>query len=91
MTTLGKSDATDVIIIACMVMAGTTVIRRIKEKPHAKAEYVQPVVYGFFLCLALLVLAVPLPTFTKGLAYLGMVGAFAVNGPTIYKLAAGKK
>jgi predicted tellurium resistance membrane protein TerC len=82
-------DPTDPIIIACALMAGTTIVRHI-AKPAKKAtasdQYIKPILYGFFLAIGLLLLAIPFPTFAKYLAYLGIVGAFAVNGPTIYGL-----
>jgi hypothetical protein len=80
------NDPTDVIIVAASVMAGSTIVRHIAEKPKDAGGYAKPIAYGFFLALSLLLLAVPLPRFARGLAYLGIVGALTVNGPTIYKL-----
>lgn len=81
-------EPTDTIIIAVTVMVGSTIIRHVREKPKDVGKgYAKPIVYGFFLAIALLVLAVPFPTFAKGLAILGLIGAFAVNGPAIYSLA----
>jgi hypothetical protein len=92
MVIVAKPEPTDTIIIAVVVMVGSTIIRHIQEKPKDVGKgYAQPIVYGFFLAIALLVMAVPFPAFTKALALLGMVGAFAVNGPAIYKLAVGGK
>ena len=82
-------DATDPIILACAFMAGSTIVRHVAA-PAKKATvsdlYVKPIAYGFFLAIGLLLLAVPFPTFARYLAYLGLVGAFVVNAPTIYKL-----
>lgn len=82
-------DATDPIILACALMAGSTIVRHIAKPPKGATSsdlYVKPLLYGFLLIIALLLLAVPFPTFARGLAYLGIVGAFAINGPVIYKL-----
>lgn len=88
MASIASPEPTDTIIIACVLMAGSTIIRHVKEKPKDVGKgYVKPIIYGFFLAIALLVLAVPFPTFSKGLAYLGIIGAFVVNGSAIYSLA----
>lgn len=88
---VASTSSTDVIVLCVAVMVGSTIIRHIQEKPKDVGKgYAQPIVYGFFLMFALLVLAVPAPRFAKGLSYMGLVGAFAVNGPAIYKLAGGK-
>lgn len=87
MAIVAKPEPTDTIILAVAVMVGTTIVRHVKEKPKDIGKgYVQPIVYGFVLVLALLLLAMPFPRFSKGLAYLGLVGAMAVNGPTIFGL-----
>jgi hypothetical protein len=89
MSVVARPEPTDVIILSVVVMAGSTIIRHIKEKPKDVGKgYAAPIIYGFLLVIALLVLAVPFPAFAKGLAYLGLIGAFAVNGPAIYSLAA---
>jgi hypothetical protein len=80
-------DVNDTIIVCVGVAVGTTIVRHVKENPTKVGKgYVQPIVFGFFLAIALMLLAMPFPTFTKGLAMLALVGAFAVNGPTIFKL-----
>lgn len=79
-------NPTDTIIISAVVITGSTIVRRVKRK---QSEYLQTVVFGFMVTFVLLLIAVPLPVVAKGLAYLGMVGAFAVNGPDIYELAKG--
>lgn len=89
MVAIARVDATDTIILSVAVMVGTTIIRHVKEKPKDIGEgYARPIIYGFFLAMALLFLAVPFPTFAKGLAYLGLIGAFAVNGGALFSLAA---
>jgi len=59
-------------------------LRRMRKK---QAEYMETVTFGFLLVFVLLLIAVPFPAFARGLAYLGLVGAFAVNGPEVFKLA----
>lgn len=85
------SDATDVIIGSTTVVVLTTVIRKTVEKnQHPTAKVVvgqtigKPVIFGFLLVMSLLVISFALPTFAKGLAYLSLVGAFVVNGPTLF-------
>jgi hypothetical protein len=86
-----SSNVNDLIIVCVAVAVATTIVRHIKEKPKDVGKgYVKPIVFGFFLALVLMVLALPFPTFTKGLAMLTLVGAFAVNGPTIVKLLGAK-
>lgn len=86
-----KGDANSIILISVGVMVGSTIIRHVHERPKLEGKgFMTPIAYGFFLAIALMILALPLPRFTKGLAYLGMVGAFAVNGPTIFKMLGGK-
>lgn len=78
---------TDVIIASVVIIVGTTMIRNAKNKKNRFA----PIIFGFMLALALLIMATFAPTVAKGLAYMGMVGAFVVNGPTVFKLLAGLK
>lgn len=86
-----NNDTNDVILLAVGVAVGTTIIRHVKEKPKEIGKgFANPIAYGFFLVIALMVLGMVMPRFTKGLAYLTLVGAFAVNGPTLFKLFGGK-
>ena len=93
-----KADANDIILISVGVMVGSTIIRNVhnrasqnvKQKGKEPNSWGQTIVLGFFLTVALMILAIPFPTFTKGLALLGVVGAFAVNGPTVYAMLGGK-
>jgi hypothetical protein len=73
----------DVIIISGVVATGTTMIRRYSKK---EKFYFQTLMYGTIVTFILLVMAMPLPAVAKGLAYLMMVGAFAVNGPELFKI-----
>jgi hypothetical protein len=80
-------NVNDLIVISVGTMVVTTIVRHVKEKPKDIGKgYAKPIVFGFLLAIVLMILALPFPRFTKGLAILGMIGAFAVNGPTIYKL-----
>ncbi len=78
-------SSTDTIIAAVVIIVGTTMIKNAK---HKKNKF-QPLIFGFMLAIALLIMATFAPTFAKGLAYMGMVGAFVVNGPTVFGLLAG--
>lgn len=78
-------ETTDLVIVASAVVAGTSLLKDLKNgTPHAG-----PIVFGFLLATALLAIAIPAPKFARGLSYLALVGAFAVNGPTVLGLAAG--
>lgn len=87
MSVVANPEPTDTVILVVAVMVGTTIVRHVQEKPKDVGKgYVEPIVYGFLLAFALLILAIPFPRFAKGLAYLGLIGALAVNGPSIFKL-----
>lgn len=75
-------DTTDTIIGATVVVTGSTLIRNaVQKKSHAA-----PIVFGFLMAASLLVISMATPRFAKGLSYMAMVGAFVVNGPTVFKL-----
>lgn len=76
-------NQTDVIVGSAVIITATTVLRNVAEKKAAGATW-RPVIFGFGLALALLALAIPAPGMAKGLAYLGLVGAFVVNGPALF-------
>ena len=77
------AEATDTIIVAGVVVTGSTLLRDVRQnKPKAA-----PLIFGFFMVAGLLLIAIPAPKVAKGLAYLSLVGAFVVNGPTIFGLA----
>lgn len=80
-----SASPTDVIIGSCVVVVGTTVIRNAHNKTKAGTTF-KPIVFGFMLAIALLAIAIVAPGFSKGLAYLALVGAFAVNGPAIFEI-----
>lgn len=76
-------NSTDVIVVAVVIISGTTMIRNAKDKKY----HFGPIIYGFLLAIALLTMATFAPRFAKGLAYMGMVGAFVVNGPAVFGIA----
>lgn len=76
-------EATDTAIIAGVVVTGSTLIRDVKQnKPKAA-----PIIFGFMMVTGLLLISIPLPKVSKGLAYLALVGAFVVNGPSLFGTA----
>lgn len=79
-----SASPTDVIIGSVVVITATTVLRNAKNKTKAGTTF-KPVIFGFGLALALLAIAIAAPGFAKGLAYLGLVGAFVVNGPALFE------
>lgn len=85
---MSEENATGVIIGSVLVITSTTIIRNAKNKKHLGRTW-EPVIWGFLLALALLAIAIFAPKFAKGLAYLGLVGAFALNGPTIFGIVQG--
>lgn len=78
-----SNSPTDVIVIAGVVVTGSTMVRRYSQK---KKGEMQTLTYGVLMIFVLLVMAIPLPAFAKGLAYLSMIGAFVVNGPELVKI-----
>lgn len=85
---MSSDDPTDLIIGSCVVIVGTTIVRNVHDK-KAKGETFQPIAFGFLLCLALLAIAFVAPGFAKGLAVMGLVGAFVLNGPVIFSAVKG--
>lgn len=78
-------NPTDVILGSVVVIVSTTVLRNARDKKSVAVTW-KPVVFGFALCIVLLAIAIPAPGIAKGLALLGLVGAFAVNGPSLFQL-----
>lgn len=72
------------VVASVVVITSTTIIRRMREGKW-QTHILEVIVFGFMLLIALLTLAIVLPGVAKILAYLGMVGAFAVNGPELFK------
>lgn len=77
---------TDAVVAAGIVMTGSTLARR---KRLNQGQYMQTLLFGFMLTFVLLLLGLMLPTLTKWLALLGVVGAIVVNGPELFKFVAG--
>lgn len=73
------------VFTSALVIVSTTVIRRVRDGTW-QGHIVETIVFGFLLLIALLILAIVLPTFAQTLGYLGMVGAFVVNGPAVFEL-----
>jgi hypothetical protein len=68
-----------------IVITGTTIVRRMREKGW-QTHIMEIVVFGFILLIALLTLAIVIPPAALILGWLGMVGAFVVNGPAVFSL-----
>lgn len=91
-------NPTDIIVTSVVVIVGTTIIRRLREKkakvthgllgvPNVTGYGIGGlIVFGFLLTIALLLIAIPAPRIAVAFAYLGLVGAFAVNGPTLFTM-----
>lgn len=91
-----SASPTDVILGSVALITATTVIKNVRAPAPPKGGFNQPtmpkpnpfkpVLFGFGLAAALLAIAIVAPGFAKGLAYLGLVGAFVLNGPTLFAL-----
>lgn len=80
-----STSATDTILASTIIITGSTLIRNAKNKKNKFA----PIIFGFMLTTALLIMSMFAPTFTRYLAYMGMVGAFVVNGPAVFGVVSG--
>jgi len=78
-------NASSTVFASTLVIVATTIVRRIREGTWS-GHVVETVVFGFLLLIALLILAIVMPRFAQVLGYLGMVGAFVVNGPAVFTL-----
>jgi hypothetical protein len=78
-------NPSSVVIGSVVVITSTTLVRRMREG-KGTVSVAEILVFGFLLMIALLVLAIVMPSVAKVLAYLGLVGAFVVNGPAVFKL-----
>ena len=67
-----------------IIITGTTLLRRMRDSKQP-TNTMEIIVFGFILLIALLTLAIVAPPVARILAYLGMVGAFVVNGPAVFK------
>lgn len=86
---MADNAPTDVILLSGTVITATTLIRNATDKDH-KFKF-SPIIFGFLLTASLLILSVFVPQVAKGLAWMGLVGAFALNGPSLFKLLGGLK
>lgn len=77
-------NPSSVVFASVVVITSTTILRRMREGKW-QGHVVEVIVFAFLLLLALQILAIVLPTMAKILGYLGMVGAFVVNGPVVFK------
>ena len=78
-------ETTDLIIVTSAVVAGSTLLKDVKEG-HPSAG---PVIFGFLLAGALLLIAIPGEKFARGLSYFALIGALAVNGAAVFGIAGG--
>lgn len=81
-------DTSSAIIGSAALISATTLVRNAVQK---KKFHFAPVVFGFLLASSLLMLSFFAPNFARGLAIMGMVGALALNGPSVFKLAGALK
>ena len=80
-----NKNATGIILAAGILVTGSTVIRDVHEgKPRAA-----PIIFGFLMVTALLIVSYGSPTFAKGLAWMSLVGALVVNGPAVTGVVSG--
>lgn len=82
---MAEGSATGTILAAGILVTGSTVIRDVHEGKGRAA----PIVFGFMMVTALLVISLASPKYAKGIAYLSMVGAFVVNGPAVFGIVSG--
>lgn len=71
------------VVASVVIITSTTILRRVREGKW-QHHVVEVIIFGYLLMIALLVLAIVLPVVAKTLAYLGIVGAFIVNGPAVF-------
>lgn len=82
---MAEGNATGTIFAAGVIVAGSTLVRDVHEGKGRAA----PIVFGFLMVTALLLISMASPKYAKGIAYLSMVGAFVVNGPAVFAIAGG--
>ncbi len=78
-------NPSDAVVASVVVIVATTILRRMQEGKW-QGHVIEIIIFGFMLLVALLVLTIVSPTIAKAFAYLGMVGAFVVNGPAVFKM-----
>jgi hypothetical protein len=78
-------NAPTAVIASTIVITGTSAIKDVKEgKPP-----IVPIVSGFLLGSALLLLAIASPALAKAFALLGLVGAMVTNGGAVMDIVGG--
>jgi hypothetical protein len=80
---MNGAGAGRVVVASVVVIVGTTIVRHVRAGTW-RGNVVQVIIFGYLLAIALLILAIVVPVLAKILAYLGLVGAFAVNGPSVF-------
>ena len=76
-------NPSSVVVSSVVVIVGTTIVRRVRDGTW-EHHIVETIVFGFLLLISLLVLALVVPAAAQILGYLGMVGAFVLNGPAVF-------
>ncbi len=71
------------VFASVFVITATTIVRRIREDKW-QGHVIETIIFGFLLLVALQLLVLVLPNFAKVMGYLGIVGAFIVNGPAVF-------
>ncbi len=82
---MNDGNTTSVVLGSVVVITATSVLRNAHNKTKAGQTF-KPVIFGFGLAVALLAIAIVAPGFAKGLALMGLVGAFTVNGPALFEV-----
>lgn len=78
-------NPSNAVFASVIVIVGTTILRRMRENTW-QSHVLETIVFGFLLLIALLTFAIVSPTLAKALAYLGLVGAFVLNGPAVFTM-----
>lgn len=79
------NSPTGLILGTGVVVAGSTLIRDVHEGKTRAA----PIIFGFMMVTALLLISLGSPKTARGLSYMALVGAFVVNGPAVFGIASG--
>jgi hypothetical protein len=76
-------ETSDLVVVTGVVVVGSSLIRDVKQnKPKAP-----PLIFGFLMVASLLLISLAVPKMARGLCYLALVGAFVVNGPSLFDTA----
>ncbi len=71
------------VFASVVVIVSSTIVRRLREGKW-QGHVLEIIIFGFLLLIALQIMALVVPNVAKVLAYLGMVGAFVLNGPAVF-------